>query len=170
MATAKTPEEIPWDVTHVLNMCTIPSAPDPSRTYLQIPLLDWDDMSPHIDSIVSFISSALTTSSVTTYPPTSQLSTTKKRFTVLVYCALGINRSAAAVIAYLCWKNEGWRTEQAVGFLKERKGDVRPSAVFLDQIDRHFERKTGKEDVLVGFLRRLEERKRDGGGGEKMCD
>ena len=55
-------------------------------------------------------------------------------------------------------------------FLRGKKGDVRPSAVFLDQIDRHVGRRSGEEDVLVGFYRRLEERKRELGGGEKMCD
>ncbi|TVY50830.1 Dual specificity protein phosphatase H1 [Lachnellula cervina] len=96
-----TPEQIPDDITHVLNMCTTPSAPDATRTYLHIPLLDWDDISPHISSIISFISSALL-SSVTT-PPTTETKTPK----VLVHCALGVNRSAAAVITYLVWRNGG---------------------------------------------------------------
>lgn len=74
------------------------------------------------------------------------------------------------MIAYLVWRNGGWGSEQAVGFLRGRKGDVKPSGVFLGQIDRYFGRRGGGEDVLVGFYRRLEERKRGIGGGEKMCD
>ncbi|TVY15509.1 Tyrosine-protein phosphatase yvh1 [Lachnellula arida] len=155
-----TPEQIPDDITHVLNMCTTPSAPDTTRTYLHIPLLDWDDISPHLSSIISFISSALSS------PATIETRSPK----VLVHCALGVNRSAAAVIAYLVSRNEGWGSEQAVGFLRGRKADVKPSGVFLGQIDGFFGRRGGREDVLVGFYRRLEERKRGVGGGEKMGD
>jgi hypothetical protein len=154
------PKEIPEDITHVLNMCTTPHPPDDTRTYLHIPLDDIDDITPHIPSILTFISSALST------PSLSRFSNMNRENKVLVHCALGINRSVAAVVAYVCHV-KGVRWGQALRLVRERKGDVRPSALFLKQIDVFFGRDgEEEEDPLVGFHRRLQERKM-GGGGER---
>jgi protein-tyrosine phosphatase len=153
------PKEIPEDITHVLNMCTTPHPPDDTRTYLHIPLDDIDDITPHIPSILTFISSALST------PSLSRFSNMNRENKVLVHCALGINRSVAAVVAYVCHV-KGMRWGQALRLVRERKGDVRPSALFLKQIDVFFGRDgEEEEDPLVGFHRRLQERKMGGGGG-----
>ncbi|KAL2060077.1 hypothetical protein VTL71DRAFT_9899 [Oculimacula yallundae] len=139
-------EEGKEGITHVLNMCTQPH-PIPSSTsareieVLHIPLLDIDDITPHIPTILEFIERGV-----------------KQDGNVLVHCALGINRSAAAVIAYLCHV-KGCDAEEALGWLKQRKADVRPCRMFLGQIDRWFGRQGAGEDVLVGFHRRLRERK-----------
>jgi protein-tyrosine phosphatase len=147
------PNEISEDITHVLNMCTTPHPPDNTRTYLHIPLNDIDDITPHIPSILSFISSSLTSPS-------------EGGNKVLVHCAFGINRSVAAVVAYVCHV-QGVRWSQALRLVRQKKGDVRPSALFMKQIDVFFRRngKEGREgeeeeDLLMGFHRRLEERKK----------
>ena len=114
---------------------------------------DIDDITPHIPIILSFISSSIQSGNE-----------------VLVHCALGLNRSVAAVLAYLCHVI-GLDAQKALEVVKEKKADVKPSALFLQQIDRYFRRGGEREDPLVGFKRRLEERKRGaGGGGEKMED
>ena len=85
-----------------------------------------------------------------------------------MHCALGLNRSVAAILAYLCHVI-GLDAHEALDFVKEKKPDVKPSALFLKQIDQHFGRGGAREDPLVGFKKRLEERERGaGGGGEKM--
>ena len=52
---------IPVDIniTHVLNMCTEPSVPDPSRRYMQVPILDFDVITPYISGIIAFIEGGL---------------------------------------------------------------------------------------------------------------
>ena len=90
---------------------------------------------------------------------------------MLIHYHLGINRSAVAVVAYLCHM-KGLSTRQVEEWVRERKADVRVSRVFLAQIDRCFRRESGdgeeEEDVLVGVYRRLAERKMGllKGGGE----
>ena len=80
----------------------------------------------------------------------------------LVHCALGLNRSASAIVAYLCHRNNT-NSAEALAFLRERKQDVEPSVIFLKQIDQFFNREVPGEDPLVGFHKRLLERKRGGG-------
>ncbi len=136
----------------MLNMCTIPHPPDDSRIYLHIPIDDIDDITPHIAPIITFIENAHSSNGK-----------------VLVHCALGINRSVAAVVAYVCHV-KGMRWGQALRFVRERKGDVKPSALFLVQIDKWFQKERGngenvgggrdeEEGPLVGFHRRLQARK-----------
>jgi protein-tyrosine phosphatase len=144
------PFSIPLDTTYVLNMCTTPHPPDATRTYLHIPLDDIDNITSHIPSILSFLDASL------------QQSNSK----VLVHCALGINRSVAAVVAYVCHRKE-INSGEALEFVRKRKGDVRPSKMFLGQIDRFFGREGEREDPMVGFRRRLEERKMRGSQGGK---
>lgn len=73
----------------------------------------------------------------------------------------GQNRSAAAVIAYLC-SSRGIDTSCAIRFLKERKSDVKPFRGFMDEIDGYIGKDVSREeDPLVGFAERL--RVRNGG-------
>jgi len=144
---------LPRNITHILNMCTDTHADSYGRTILHIPMDDIDDITPHIPIILSFISSSIQSGNE-----------------VLFHCALGLNRSVAAVLAYLC-HIIGLDAQKALEVVKEKKADVKPSALFLQQIDRYFGRGGEREDPLVGFKRRLEERKRaPGGGSEKMED
>lgn len=134
-------------------MCTRPHPPDDSRIYLHIPIDDIDDITPHIASIITFIEEARYSNG-----------------RVLVHCALGINRSVAALVAYVCHvKRIRWG--QALRLVREKKGDVKPSALFLKQIDVWFKKERGdgenvgrerdeEEDPVVGFHRRLQARKR----------
>ncbi|KAE8447915.1 hypothetical protein EG329_009987 [Mollisiaceae sp. DMI_Dod_QoI] len=140
---SKFPTTIPPNITHILNMCTHPHPKDTTRNYLHIALDDIDNITPHIPSILSFIDTAL-----------------KDDGTVLVHCALGLNRSAAAVLAFLCHQKEMTSLE-TLKYLKERKPNVRPSALFMQQINQYFGRKEGEdvEDPMARFHRRLQERK-----------
>jgi hypothetical protein len=76
----------------------------------------------------------------------------------------------AAVVAYVCHA-KGMRWGQALRLIREKKGDVKPSALFLRQADRWFKKERGegedvgsegdeKEDPLMGFHRRLQARKK----------
>ncbi|OBT86945.1 hypothetical protein VE02_04402 [Pseudogymnoascus sp. 03VT05] len=141
------PDEIDEKYTHVLNMCITPhedsSRESPRPEILHIQLLDWDDITPYIPLILQFIDTALQ------HPQNK----------VLVHCALGINRSAAAVTAYLCHQNKSNSTA-ALEYLRSRKPDVQPSAMFFLQIDRYF----GYDDTfgidpMVAFHERLRKRK-----------
>ncbi|KAG4428682.1 hypothetical protein IFR05_015832, partial [Cadophora sp. M221] len=98
---------------------------------LHIPLddiADIDDITPYIPQILTFISTALASSA-----------------SILVHCALGLNRSVAAILAYLCHVRKV-DSATALKFLKTKKEDVKPSALLLGQIDRFFGREGGKED------------------------
>lgn len=125
-------------------MCIQPHPIDNSRTYLHVPLLDIDDITREIPKITAFLDEALATNGI-----------------ILVHCALGINRSAAAIVSYLCHKEE-ITAAQAVAKLKLKKADVRPSIVFLGQIARFYKRGGKTEDPLVAFHKRLEQRKLGG--------
>jgi protein-tyrosine phosphatase len=138
---SKFPTQIPLEITQVLNICTHPHPLDPSRTYLHISIDDIDNIKPHIPQILEHIDNAL-----------------QNNGKVLVHCALGINRSAAAIVSYLCHRNQT-NSSAALEFLKEKKGEVKPSALFLKQIDQFFQREEEKEDPFVGFHRRLQQRK-----------
>jgi protein-tyrosine phosphatase len=152
---SKFPESIPSDITHVLNMCTTPHPADPSRTYLHIPMNDVDHIAPHIEKIINFIDTALANNGI-----------------VLVHCSLGINRSASAMIAYLCHRDKINSTE-ALAFLTTKKNDVLPCTLFLKQIDRYFQRKADGKDPngRGGFPRKSRGRKIGGGvaSNSKTC-
>jgi protein-tyrosine phosphatase len=60
---------------------------------------------------------------------------------VLVHCAAGLSRSAAAVLAYLC--SRGRSLEESLDLLRRRVGEtdeefVEPDASFLVQIESYF--------------------------------
>ncbi|KAH8663436.1 protein-tyrosine phosphatase-like protein, partial [Tricladium varicosporioides] len=108
-------------------------------------LADIDDITPHIPAILEFIGGALSPS-----PDTNKL---------LVHCAIGINRSPSAIIAYLC-STQNINATQALKIVKHKKPDVRPSKLFLAQVDRYFGRGNEREpDPMVGFHERLRRRK-----------
>jgi len=142
---SKFPTEIPTGITHILNMCNTPHPFDSTRTYLHIPLNDIENIMPYMETIIHFIENAL-----------------RGNGNTLVHCALGLNRSASAILAYLCHRNNT-NSAEALVFLREIKQDVEPSVIFLKQIDQFFNREVLGEDPLVGFHRRLLERKRGGG-------
>ena len=141
------PDEIDEKYTHILNMCMTPhedsSHAPPRPEILHIQLLDWDDITPYTPLILQFIDTALE------HPQNK----------VLVHCALGVNRSAAAVTAYLCHQNKS-NSSAALEYLKCRKPDVQPSAMFLQQIDRYFGYgDTFGIDPMMVFHKRLRKRK-----------
>jgi protein-tyrosine phosphatase len=138
---SKFPTQLPLEIRHVLNMCTHPHPPNTSRAYLHISLNDIDNIKPHIPQILEYIDNAL-----------------QNNGKVLVHCTLGINRSAAAVVSYLCHRNQT-NSSAALKFLKEKKSDVKPSALLLKQIDQFFHRLEEMEDPLFGFHRRSQQRK-----------
>lgn len=119
------PNEIPSKITHVLNMCTQPHPVDTSRTYMQVPIYDFDNITPYIKDILGFIDKAVENEGV-----------------VLVHCAMGMNRSVAAVLSYLCHCNP-IKSSEALKIVKKIKPDVNPSTVFLRQIDLFFGRSEG---------------------------
>lgn len=139
------PQNIPAEVTHVLNMCTQPHPRDESRTYLQVPIYDFDNITPYIENLVTFINNPMQVNGI-----------------VLVHCAMGLNRSAAAVLSYLC-SIKPIRSSEALVIVKKIKPDVNPSAVFLRQIDLFYGRSEHDEDPLTTFHRRLQERKAKAG-------
>ncbi|KFY53090.1 hypothetical protein V496_07924 [Pseudogymnoascus sp. VKM F-4515 (FW-2607)] len=141
------PDEINIKYTHVLNMCRTPhegsSHASPRPEILHIQLLDWDDITPYISLILQFIDTALQC----------------PQNNVLVHCALGVNRSAAAVTAYLCHQNKT-NSRAALEYLRSRKQDVQPSVMFLQQIDKFFGyNDTFGIDPMVAFHERLRKRK-----------
>ena len=138
------PHRLDPKYTHVLNMCMTPNNPTSNQPeILHLQLLDWDDITPYIPQIVQFIDSAL-------QHPQNR---------VLVHCALGVNRSASAVTAYLCHRN-GSDSTAALGYVKSKKPDVTPAVIFLHQIDRYFGREdASRKDPMVAFHERLLRRK-----------
>ncbi|PVH77402.1 putative dual specificity protein phosphatase 16 [Cadophora sp. DSE1049] len=111
------------------------------RTILHIPIDDIDDITPHMSKILDFIDTSIQSGS-----------------SVLVHCALGLNRSVAAILTYLC-RVKQINSFEALKFLKTKKSDVKPSALFLKQIDQYYGRDGEREDPMVGFHRRLQDRK-----------
>ncbi|KUJ08737.1 phosphatases II, partial [Mollisia scopiformis] len=117
------PTTIPKTITHILTMCTKPLSRRLSKgvTTLHLPLHNQDDITPHIPQILTFIATALAV-------PNNH---------VLVHCREGVNRSSAAVIAYLCSKN-GSNAADAFMELYMRKTDICTRRRFLEQIDGWF--------------------------------
>jgi protein-tyrosine phosphatase len=49
---------------------------------------------------------------------------------VFVHCSAGMNRSAAAVTAYLMYEH-GWRRDQALKFVQGKRGVVQPNPTLM---------------------------------------
>jgi hypothetical protein len=64
-------------------------------------------------------------------------------------------------MAYVC-HHKNANSSEALEFVRARNRDVKPSKQFLKEIDRFFRREGEKEDLMLGFHRRLEERKMRG--------
>jgi protein-tyrosine phosphatase len=108
-----------------------------TRKYLNISILDFDNITPHIPKILEFIDIAF-----------------EEDGTVLVRCWQGINRSAAAIVSYLCHTDGKLNAEAAAHLLKLKKPDVDLAKILLVKINLHFEREGG-EDPLAKFHRNL---------------
>ena len=95
----------------------------PEGNHLHIPCLDTStqDLLPYFGRINNFILNRLV-------DPSSE-----REPNVLVHCAQGISRSAAAVIAFLMMRNS-WDYETALDFLREKRPAVRPNKGFEEQL------------------------------------
>jgi predicted protein tyrosine phosphatase len=95
----------------------------PKGNHLHIPCLDvpTQDLLPYFGRINNFILNRLVDPSAEKGP------------NVLVHCAQGISRSAAAVIAFLMMRNS-WDYETALKFLREKRPGVRPNKGFEEQL------------------------------------
>lgn len=60
-----------------------------------------------------------------------------ERRKVLVHCVMGINRSATALVAYLC-QGLGMRLEEAVDLASKRRGHILSNFSFLQRLVEHF--------------------------------
>lgn len=165
------PDEIPKEITHILNLAPYahPPASIANLKSLHISTLaDIDDITPHIPAILEFIRDALSPApDAEVSNSNDEISTTndetqpktQKQNKLLVHCAIGINRSPSAIIAYLC-STQNTNSAQALKIVKHKKPDIRPSKLFLAQIDRYFGREgDGGPDPMVGFHERLKRRK-----------
>ncbi|CZT00554.1 uncharacterized protein RAG0_08554 [Rhynchosporium agropyri] len=126
---------LPRDIKYILNLSTQPHPPFPSSSspsshveILHLPLSDIPDITPYLQPILKFILRSLqsVSSNAGTHP--------KRRSKVLVYCVQGVDVSAAAVVAFICYTMYV-SSGQALAFLKSRKADVNPKERFLVQID-----------------------------------
>lgn len=136
------------EYTHVLNMARgVPDRQSAGQTYLHIRLLDLDDIRPHLDNIYSFVNTALESDGK-----------------VLVHCAMGINRSAAACLAVIC-KRCDTDLEEALSLLRTRAPRINPGLWFQQQILEWLRgafHENQPDNKLSGFNRRLQERKAKG--------
>ncbi|KAK0418020.1 hypothetical protein QR680_013329 [Steinernema hermaphroditum] len=57
----------------------------------------------------------------------------EQKVAVLVHCKKGISRSSSTVIAY-AMKEYGWSLEQALGYVKKKRGIITPNKGFMDQL------------------------------------
>ncbi|KAF4626834.1 hypothetical protein G7Y89_g11320 [Cudoniella acicularis] len=173
------PDEMPPEITHILNLSPYahPPASIANLKSLHISTLaDIDDITPHIPAILEFIEAALSpapdaksSNSMDGNTLTEEEVEKKeeKRNKLLVHCAIGINRSPSAVIAYLCSVHK-INSARALKIVKHKKPDIRPSKLFLAQIDRFFRREgEAGQDPMVGFHERLKRRKAGNGGKGK---
>ena len=51
--------------------------------------------------------------------------------TVFVHCMNGVSRSGMVLVAYLM-EREGWSRDQALGFIRSRRPNVRPNPAFME--------------------------------------
>jgi len=57
---------------------------------------------------------------------------------VLVHCDQGVSRSSTIIIAYLLYSNENFSTvDEALNFVKSKRGIIRPNASFLEQLQQY---------------------------------
>lgn len=165
------PDEIPEEITHILNLSPYAHPPTSIINLKSLhisTLADIDDITPHIPAILEFIGGALSPSpdvdisGSSSHPSQSKDDAGTKSIKtnkLLVHCAIGINRSPSAIIAYLC-STQNINATQALKIVKHKKPDVRPSKLFLAQVDRYFGRGNEREpDPMVGFHERLRRRK-----------
>jgi protein-tyrosine phosphatase len=112
-------------ITHVLNCaCDVPCYHDDRLEYLHLELADPDPLfADYIPDICDFIEAG------------------REAGAVLVHCRMGLSRSPAAILAYLC--QSGRTLDEAIELLKnslgERENFIAPSEVFLEQIRDYFE-------------------------------
>lgn len=130
-------EEIQGRYSHVLNMAAgLPARPHPQQKYLHIELLDLDDITPHLDTIYRFVCDGLDNAGP-----------------VLVHCAMGKNRSAAACLAVLAR-----RQECGVGKahkLLQSKAPCAPALWFQEQIAVWLDESPAADGALAKFKQRL---------------
>ena len=108
-------------ITHIINMAAeLPNHFPDTFTYLHIPAQDslTERLSPHLDTITSFASEALTAN------PDAQ---------ILVHCQEGVSRSAAAALAILV-QNERMRLSAAFALLKRARPAAEPNRTFLMEL------------------------------------
>ena len=60
----------------------------------------------------------------------------KERKRVLVHCKMGVSRSASVVIAYTMKAND-WNLSQALRFVQQRRGCVKPNPGFMKQLEEY---------------------------------
>lgn len=136
------------EYTHVLNMArSVPNRQTANQQYLHIQLLDLDDIKPHLDKIYSFVNTAL-----------------ESNGKVLVHCAMGINRSAAACLAVIC-KRCGMEVKEALLVLKSHAPRTNPCLWFQQQIQEWLDGillVEHQDNKLLDFKQRLQQRKAKG--------
>lgn len=75
----------------------------------------------------------------------------EERRKVLVHCVMGINRSAAVLVAYLC-QELGFSLEQAVGLASERHGHILSNGSFLRLLTERFGQQRAEDRAEGGGL------------------
>jgi hypothetical protein len=114
-----------FGITHILNCASeVPCAFRGGFRYLHLELTDPDPcFADHIPEICRFIRAG------------------RRRGAVLVHCRMGLNRSPAAILAYLC--SRGRTLRQGFRLLQKGVGEaeefVEPSEAFLEQLRGYFE-------------------------------
>ena len=95
----------------------------PEANHLHIPCMDvpTEDLLLHFGRINNFILNRLVDPSA------------EKEPNVLVHCAMGISRSASAVIAFLMMRNS-WDYDTSLKFLRKKRPAVRPNPGFEEQL------------------------------------
>lgn len=113
-------------ITHILNCAfEIPCWYQSDFRYLHLRLTDPDEaFEERIDELCRFIHRG------------------RKAGGVLVHCAVGVNRSASSIVAYLVWR--GKTIDEALELLQKRVGEsnedfIVPNGTFLEQIEMYFD-------------------------------
>ncbi|GAQ79701.1 Putative dual specificity phosphatase [Klebsormidium nitens] len=128
--------------SHVLNMAAgLEPLPYEQQQYLHIKLEDLDDITPHLDTIYAFVSSGMDHSG-----------------SVLVHCAMGKNRSAAACLAVLA-KRRKISTQKALKYLQSKAPFARPALWFQQQVAAWLGESSPADGALAKFKQRLQLRK-----------
>lgn len=129
--------------THILNMAAnvyLGDSDIPSTVhYLHVRLDDIDDISPYLDSIYEFVDGGVKTGG-----------------NVLIHCQQGVNRSAAACIAYL-GKHERLSVAEAVCMLRTASPACNPGIWFQVQVSKWLGQPLSGD--ISEFKTRLQQRK-----------